>query len=139
LTLGRGSETAFSEIGAAAGPIKKWIDGQMSGKSCVVVLIGSKTAGPKWVEYEFKKAWGDKKGVVGVYIHNLKDRLGYQDSKGTNPFNGFTLCEGKRDFAKVVKTYDPPYSTSASVYNHIKEKLADWVDDAVSIRENFRC
>jgi len=32
----------------------EWIDEQMAGKSCVVVLIGSKTAGRDWVEYEFK-------------------------------------------------------------------------------------
>ena len=29
--------------------IRKWIDGQLSGKSCAVVLIGSATAGRKWI------------------------------------------------------------------------------------------
>jgi len=119
--------------------IKKWIEDQMSGKSCVVVLIGSKTAGRKWVEYEFKKAWGDKKGVVGVYIHNLKDKQGYQDAKGSSPFGGFTLCEGKKDFAKVVKAYEPPYSTSTSVYDYIKGNLEDWVEEAIGIRNDFQC
>jgi hypothetical protein len=119
--------------------IEKWIDEQMNGKSCNVVLIGSKTAGRKWVEYEFKKAWREKKGVVGVYIHNLKDKAGYQDSKGANPFAGFTLCEGKKDFAKVVKAYDPPYSTSTSVYDYIKENLEDWVEEAITIRNDFKC
>ena len=31
--------------------IKKWIAGQMSGKSCVVVLIGNDTAGRKWINH----------------------------------------------------------------------------------------
>ena len=34
--------------------IQKWIDEQMAGKSCNVVLIGSETAGRRWVEYEIK-------------------------------------------------------------------------------------
>ncbi len=119
--------------------IQEWIDEQMKGKSCVIVLIGNKTAGRRWVEYEFKKAWGDRKGVVGVYIHNLKNLSEVQDSKGTNPFNGFTLCEGKKQFSSVVKAYDPPYSSSTNVYDHIKNNLADWVEEAITIRENFKC
>ena len=37
--------------------IKRWIDGQMYGKSCVIVLIGSQTSGRKWIKYEIEKAW----------------------------------------------------------------------------------
>lgn len=119
--------------------IQSWIDEQMKGKSCVVVLIGNRTAGRKWVEYEFKKGWGDRKGLVGVYIHKLKNLSGLQDSKGANPFDGFTLCEGKKRLATVVKTYDPPYSTSTSVYDYIKNNLADWVEEAITTRETFSC
>ena len=36
--------------------MQKWIDGQLSGKSAAIVLIGSKTAGRKWIKYEIKKA-----------------------------------------------------------------------------------
>ena len=46
--------------------IKKWISQEMAGKSCLVVLIGSQTAGRKWVKYEIKKAWNDGAGVMGV-------------------------------------------------------------------------
>ena len=53
--------------------IEKWIDGQMNGKSCSIVLIGTNTAGRKWINYEIKKSWNDKKGVMGIHIHNLKD------------------------------------------------------------------
>ncbi len=56
--------------------IRAWIDEQMKGKSCNVVLIGSNTAGRRWVNYEFTKAWGDRKGVLGVHIHRLEDRSG---------------------------------------------------------------
>jgi len=31
--------------------IQKWIDDQLDGKSCNVVLIGENTAGRKWINY----------------------------------------------------------------------------------------
>ncbi len=112
--------------------IEKWIADQMSGKSVMILLIGSSTAGRKWIKYEIKKAWADKKGVLGVHIHNLLDRDDKQSAKGRNPFADFKI--GGKDMASIVKTYDPPYVTSFSVYNHIKENLADWIEKAIEIR-----
>lgn len=37
--------------------IQKWIDGQLSGKTVAIVLIGQNTAGRKWINYEIEKAW----------------------------------------------------------------------------------
>lgn len=119
--------------------IQKWIDDEMSGKSCLVILAGAKTAGRKWVEYEIKKAWGAKKGVVVVYIHNLKNYAEEQDTKGANPLTGWTLCDGAKNLSSVAKAYDPPYSTSSNVYAHIKDHLEEWVDEAIDIRKNFKC
>lgn len=115
--------------------IQKWIAEQMEGKSCLVVLIGSSTAGRKWIKYEIKKAWNDKKGVVGIYIHNLEDKDGNQSSKGRNPFDDFTV-NGKK-LSEIVKTYDPPYFLSSNVYDYIKEHMVNWVEEAISIREGI--
>src|SRR5437879_9799589 len=52
--------------------VERWIDDNMKYKRCVVVLIGSDTANRPWVRYEIKKAWDDGRGLLGVYIHNLK-------------------------------------------------------------------
>jgi hypothetical protein len=114
--------------------IKRWIDSNLAGKSCLVVLIGEKTSGRRWVKYEIEKAWNDGKGVLGVHIHNLKDFQGNQSPKGGNPFSPFTLKNGKKmtDFAKV---YDPPFSTSTNVYDHIKNNLETWIEDAIKLRE----
>jgi hypothetical protein len=116
--------------------IKKWIDDQMVGKSCVVVLIGSQTAGRRWVEYEIEKGWNRGKGLVGVYIHNLKDLAGYKSSKGANPFNGFEI--NGRSLSSIVRAYDPPYSTSTYVYAYIKDNLEGWVEEAVQIQSNYK-
>ena len=121
--------------GGGDAAIQKWIDDQMKGKSCAVVLIGSKTAGRKWIKYEIKKAWDDKKGVVGIYIHKLKDKDGNQSSKGRNPFDDITINGSK--LSSIVKDYNPPYVTSTYVYDHIKENIAEWVEEAISIRDDY--
>ena len=113
--------------------IQKWIDDQIKGKSCAVILIGTHTAGRKWIKYEIKKAWDDKKGVLGVYIHNLKNNDGEQSDKGKNPFEDLTVS-GKK-LSTILKTYDPPYKRSTNVYDYIKSNIADWDEDAITIRD----
>jgi hypothetical protein len=117
--------------------IQNWIDEQLNGKSCTIVLIGAHTAGRKWINYEIEKSWNDGKGLLGIYIHNLQDRDGRQSSKGSNPFDGFTMKRDGTKLSSIVKAYDPPYSLSTDVYAYIKRNLAAWVEEAISIRENY--
>jgi hypothetical protein len=44
--------------------VKRWINTEMNGKTCLVVLGGSNTASRPWVRYEIKKAWNDKLGLL---------------------------------------------------------------------------
>lgn len=117
--------------------IQKWIDGQIDGRSCTIVLIGSDTAGRKWIKYEIEKSWNDKKGLLGIYIHNLKDTDGKQSSKGKNPFDDFNIKKDGEKLSNIVKSYDPPYLTSTYVYDHIKKNLEAWVEEAILIRETY--
>jgi len=115
--------------------IKKWIDGQLDGRSCTIVLIGSETAGRKWIKYEIEKSWNDKKGVLGIYIHNLKDSNGNQSTKGNNPFADFTVNSSQ--LSTIVKAYDPPYSDSKDVYNYISDNIEKWIEDAITIHVKY--
>lgn len=54
---------------------ENWIDNQLKGKSCTIVLIGAETANRKWIKYEIKKSW----------------ELGNQSDEGKNPFELFTI------------------------------------------------
>lgn len=126
-TIKRGGEAA----------IARWIDSQLSGRACTIVLIGSATAGRKWINYEIRKSWNDKKGVFGIYIHRLKDRNGQQAVKGQNPFDYFTLDNGARNLSTIVRTYDPPQWESTDVYDYIKTHLASWVEEAIMIRSRY--
>jgi hypothetical protein len=117
--------------------IQNWIDNQISGKSCGIVMIGSNTKGRKWINYEIAKLWNEGKGVLGIYIHNLKDSSGNQSLKGQNPFDEITLNNGATRISSVVKTYDPPYSTSTYVYDHIKENIENWINESLAIRAKY--
>lgn len=103
-------------------------------RSCAVVLIGTQAAGRKWITYEINKAWNDGKGVLGIYVHNLKDVAGEQSKKGANPLDYVTFKSTGAKLSTVAKTYDPPYTTSTNVYNHIKENLSAWIEEAIKIR-----
>ena len=66
--------------------IKRWIGKQIDGTSVTCVLIGSQTANSRWVKYEIEQSIEKGNGLLGVYIHNVKDRHGYISTKGVSPF-----------------------------------------------------
>lgn len=117
--------------------IRRWIDGQLQGRSCTVVLIGSQTAGRKWINYEIESSWNNNKGLLGIYIHNLRDVSARQTYKGSNPFEQFSFNNGQHRLASIVRAYDPPYADSRMAYNFIHGNLASWIEEAVSIRARF--
>ena len=131
------SDNKWEEVvGGGEKAIKDWINDNLKNKSCTIVLVGEKTSGRKWINYEIKKSWEDGKGVLGIYIHNLKNKDGEQSRKGKNPFSEFTIGEDKTNFDKIVNCYDPPYKKSTNVYNYIKENIEDWIEEAIKIKEN---
>lgn len=115
--------------------IQQWIDNQLAGRTCAVVLIGKNTKGRKWIEYEIKKAWNDGKGVVGIHVHGIKDSNGNQSSKGANPFWGMTVAGD--NLYGIVPVYDPPFKTSPYVYGHIADNIEDWIEDAIQTRNAY--
>ncbi|CAI1013280.1 MTH538 TIR-like domain (DUF1863) [Serratia proteamaculans] len=115
--------------------IADWIQTQLTNRSCIIVLAGEDTANRKWINHEICEAWKKGMGVLVVYIHNLKDSTGEQAAKGNNPLDYIKLGENK--LSAIAKAYDPPYSTSTKVYEYIEENLADWVEEAIRIRNNY--
>jgi hypothetical protein len=109
--------------------IKKWINDNMDYRSCVVVLVGEKTATRPWVKYEIEKAWKDKKGLLGIYIHNLKDPKTGTCSQGKNPFDQFTFKSGEK--VCTIKCHNPK---SSDAYNDIKNNIEDWIEAAIKQR-----
>lgn len=108
--------------------VKDWIEKNLNGKSCLVVLIGSKTSERPWVNYEIRRAWELNKPIVGIYIHRLNcPRNGY-DSKGSNPFENLTFTRNGIIVKPLV--YEPKASDA---YGDIKENLATWIENAIKL------
>ncbi len=102
--------------------IKAWIDENLKDKSCLIVLIGEKTSQRKWVKYEIERAWELGKAVCGIYIDKLENSSGNQGKKGSNPLLSF------------IPVFDSGYSSSAYVYDDIKNNIADLVENAITVR-----
>jgi len=117
--------------------IQNWIDGQLKGRSCTIVLIGADTAGRKWINYEVEKTWADRKGLLGINIHNLKDGNGRSARKGANPFDEFTLGSNKTPLSNIVKTYNPLFQDSQQSYRYISQNLSNWIEEAIRIRRKY--
>jgi hypothetical protein len=107
--------------------IEKWIDDTMKKRSCVVVLIGTETAQRPWVKYEIKKAWAERKGLLGIHINHLKDPKKGTCIKGANPFAPFTF----KDKQGNIKTIPCKTPSLIDAYNDIKNNLEGWVEEAI--------
>jgi antiphage defense system Thoeris ThsB-like protein len=116
---------------AGIGAVERWIDKNMKYKRCVVVLIGSETADRPWVQYEIKKAWRERRGLLGVYIHSLKCPRTGTCVKGPNPFDRFTV--GGQPMANLVEVHDP---SSWDAYGDIARNMQNWVASAIASAQN---
>ena len=81
--------------------------------------------------HEIEKAYELNKGIVGIYIHKLKDEGGNQTDKGANPFYSVYTNDGER-LSKYVTCFDSNYQTSKYVYDDISDNIADLIEDALS-------
>lgn len=101
--------------------IRRWIDNNMKGNSVTVVLIGRETAKRKWVKYEIMKTKENGKALLGIYIHNIKNREGKIDEKGENPFKILNLSG--------IPVYD-------WVNNDGYNNIGNWIDNAY--KKNYK-
>lgn len=91
--------------------VRRWINSQLEGTSVTVVLIGAETANRPWINYEIIESVKRGNGLLGVYIHNVRDLRLQTDSQGANPFSYLNWNNGQGE--RLDGTY-PVY---------------DWVDD----------
>lgn len=105
--------------------IKRWIESQLWGTSVTVVLIGTDTSNRPYVKYELEKSYTRGNGMLGIYLHNIGDRNGYQSSKGSNQFGEIGKDNNGNPiyFSHNYKTYD---WINDDGYNN----LGKWVEEA---------
>lgn len=113
----------FEKLKKDDGAIKKWIDNQLSGTTVTVVLIGSETSSRPYVQYELQKSYQKGNRIVGVHLHNCKDKDGNTCSKGSTTFGEL----GKDKNGQPVYFYQ-----IAKVYDYVDDNgyknLSDWIE-----------
>jgi hypothetical protein len=107
--------------------VEAWIDDEMAYKAAVIVLIGSQTAEREFVQYEIRRAWSQRKPLLGLYIHGLEDSGGHTSRQGRNPFELFGFSDSARTYADYVPVFNPAGADSRQVYATIKNNLDGWV------------
>lgn len=95
--------------------IENWIRTQMNGTSVTVVLIGRETSQREYVAFEINHSWEKRNGLLGVYVHSMRDNERQTEIKGADPFAALGY--------KGIRTYD--WATDYG-YNN----LGDWVEAA---------
>lgn len=105
--------------------IKGWIDNQLEGTSVTVVLIGAETNGRQYVDYEIEQSRKRGSGLLAIYIHKLKNKDGYTDVKGENPFDyWYATIDGRKTyFSRIYSTYD-------WVEDDGYDNIGDWIERA---------
>lgn len=124
--------------------VKRWINSQLKGTSVTAVLIGAETYRRRWVRYEIIKSFDKGNGLLGIYIHKIKDKDEKTDFKGENPFEYVGVYIGRdgkaeycelrngewvrfEDYPGCSGNFDRKYWTG-KVYT-FSHKTYDWVDD----------
>ena len=78
--------------------IKKLIDGALIGTTVTAVLIGAETSTRMYVKYEIDQSIARGNGLLGIRIHNIKDREGKTDTWGANPLpSGYSVYDWVND------------------------------------------
>lgn len=105
--------------------IKRWINKYLDGTSVTVVLIGKETNARKWVIYEVQKSYERGNGMLGIYIHKIKDSEGKADEKGSNSFGELGKDQNGKSiyFWQIYPTYD-------WIDDDGYKNLGDWVEKA---------
>ncbi|MDB5915857.1 MAG: hypothetical protein JWR40_91 [Massilia sp.] len=100
--------------------IQAWIDEQLRDTTVSVVLIGQHTARSKWIAYEINASQAQGNGMLGIYVHKIKDSKGVTTARGANPFD--VLAQASAG-APAYPVYD---WFADDGYNH----LDDWIEAA---------
>jgi len=86
--------------------IKNLIDEGLNNTSVTAVLIGYETSEREYVKYEITQSVKRGNGLLGVYIHSLKNQYGNSDYRGVNPLSTLIYTSSSRPLTDSYYTYD---------------------------------
>lgn len=105
--------------------IQRWIDKNLEGTFLTIILIGQETYDRKYVNYEIEQSYYRNNGLIGIYIHNLRDKTNKISLKGKNPFDNLYIeISGKKIYFSQI------YPTHDWINDNGYDNLCDWVEKA---------
>lgn len=107
--------------------IKKWIKNNLKGTSVTVVLIGKETSSRRWVRYEIEESIAKGNDIIGVRIHQLRNKDSQTDRPGSLDFG---LVDGEHTFSELFPVYD-------WVDDDGYENLGYWIEREEPAEEEF--
>ena len=89
------------------------------------VLIGAETCERNYVGYEITQSHKKGNGLLGIYIHNMKDVNSRTDTRGTNPFSKWQIDKDGRKvlLSEIYPTYD-------WVNDDGRNNMGNWIEAA---------
>lgn len=111
--------------GSAA--IQKLVDDGLNGASVTVVLIGAQTYLRPWVLYEIEKSHLDGKGLLAIYLHNIRAANGNLGAIGVNPLGQVSAPAGIFGTSMVLSDIWPTYDW---INNDGYNNAATWIEAA---------
>ncbi len=103
--------------------IKSWINNSLNGTSVTVLLIGSETSTRRWVQHELWRSYERGNGMVGITIHNIKDKFGTPDAPGSIAVPVFQQDGQTHYFSELYPVYD-------WVLDNGYTNIGSWVEQA---------
>jgi hypothetical protein len=139
--LTKGEENTFLDAAAwekvkkkGGATVKSWIDRELQRTSVTVVLIGQHTADRRWVKYEIQQSYKRGNGLLGIYIHGIKDEKLQISSRGRNPLDDIKIKT--RESFLGLWNYKSEVALSDLFHTYYwfddagKNNLAKWIEDA---------
>ena len=112
------------EVRKSDAAVQRWIDENMEGCSCLVLLIGEKTYLSRWVKYELERATQKRMGRLNVYLEGMPDRYGIPSKRGKDPYAHHGMYVPV-DTPGVFIVNESSWIRDNGLYN-----IGNWIEDA---------
>lgn len=101
--------------------IKRMINKHLRDTSVTVVLIGTDTASRRWVKYEITQSIARNNGLLGVYIHHLKNQQGETSSRGPKPVVSYDVEFPAYDWDRDLDRFQKEIEAAGKRSDALKE------------------
>ena len=117
--------------------VKNWINRELIGTGVTVILIGQYTAQRRFVRYEIEQSYKRGNGLLGIYIHGIKNVKGHTSLRGRNPMDDIVVVQDDPWLGLLGVKSEQRLSEIFQTYNWTqddgRENMPQWIENAARI------